>query len=572
MFCHKCGAQIAEGAAFCQKCGTKVVHTDDAQQPMDTTTPIAEPQSAGAVNPMNVKDTPSNHAPKENNGLRKAATIGSILMWGSLALLALTSFLHLPIPPAIPVAGVAIGIILSTLGAKRPWGLSKILELVSAVVLLVIVVVFTLSSGGTGDKYVQLVRDGTLEAYPQMTVGEAFNGFLSNPKWESVRSDDEVRFVNVSGGIIYDDEEAEIVVQFIVDGENESFQYYACEINNIPQNNLVVWGVFETIYGDAASNGDSPSTGLDYRGETGFSSDTTMIGKTQSYDNEWGNMAVTLNSVEFVDYLESTRTGDPVYPDEGCVFLRVVLTVENIGTENGSLMSGWNTIVYDNEYTFSESYFAEFYEFPSTIRPLTAPVTGPLLFMVPTDVAESNKSLILNFGDGFGNAVISYVLRPDGGTIGSDTPSAPSEEAIANDLTFRGTSLTDWIGGPPDIAYDIFGWPDYGTIIDGSLYEGGECFGYNVGSDSGVTFIIDSQTNSIGWITGGSDAIEFNGIALDVTRTELIDLLGTPESEETVSDELEGTEYYAMRYTIYGASVEIALPDINSTATAIMIS
>lgn len=572
MFCHKCGAQIAEGAAFCQKCGTKVVHTDDAQQPMDTTTPIAEPQSAGAVDPMNVKDTPSNHAPKENNGLRKAATIGSILMWGSLALLALTSFLHLPIPPAIPVAGVAIGIILSTLGAKRPWGLSKILELVSAVILLVIVVVFTLSSGGTGDKYVQLVRDGTLAAYPQMTVGEAFNGFLSNPKWESVRSDDEVRFVNVSGGIIYDDEDAEIVVQFIVDGENKSFQYYACEINNIPQNNLVVWGLFETIYGDAASNGDSPSTGLDSRGETGFSSDTTMSGKTQSYDNEWGNMAVTLNSVEFVDYLESTRTGDPVYPDEGCVFLRVVLTVENIGTENGSLMSGWNTIVYDNEYTFSESYFAEFYEFPSTIRPLTAPVTGPLLFMVPTDVAESNKSLVLNFGDGFGNAVISYVLRPDGGTIGSDTPSAPSEEAIANDLTFRGTSLTDWIGGSPDIAYDIFGWPDYGTIIDGSLYEGGECFGYNVGSDSGVTFIIDSQTNSIGWITGGSDAIEFNGITLDVTRTELIDLLGTPESEETVSDELEGTEYYAMRYTIYGASVEIALPDINSTATAIMIS
>lgn len=52
MFCHKCGAQIAEGAAFCQKCGTKVVHTDDIQQPMDTTTPIAEPQSAGTVGPM----------------------------------------------------------------------------------------------------------------------------------------------------------------------------------------------------------------------------------------------------------------------------------------------------------------------------------------------------------------------------------------------------------------------------------------------------------------------------------------------------------------------------------------
>ena len=475
----------------------------------------------------------------------------------------MTSFLHLPIPPAIPVAGAAIGIILSTLGAKRPWGLSKILELVSAVVLLVIVVVFTLSSGGTGDKYVQLVRDGTLAAYPQMTVGEAFNGFLSNPKWESIRSDDESRFVNVTGGIIYDDEEAEIVVQFIVDEENESFQYYACEINNIPQNDLVVWGLFETIYGDPSS------TGSDAQGDPDSVSDKITIGEAQSYDNEYGNIEVTLNYAAFTDKLENTLLGGYTYPDEGNVFLWADVTVNNIGTEKGSLLTAWNTLVFDGAYEFE--HYTTIGDV-ADINPLTAPTDGALVFMVPTSVMESDKSLVLNINDGGGEAVLSYVIRPGDSISGSDTPSAPSEEAIANDLTFRGTSLTDWIGGPPDIAYDIFGWPDYGTIIDGSLYEGGECFGYNVGSDSGVTFIIDSQTNSIGWITGGSDAIEFNGIALDVTRTELIDLLGTPESEETVSDELEGTEYYAMRYTIYGASVEIALPDINSTATAIMIS
>ena len=28
MFCHKCGTQIADGAAFCYKCGTKVVYED----------------------------------------------------------------------------------------------------------------------------------------------------------------------------------------------------------------------------------------------------------------------------------------------------------------------------------------------------------------------------------------------------------------------------------------------------------------------------------------------------------------------------------------------------------------
>ena len=104
----------------------------------------------------NTKRTP------KASGLRKVAIIGRVLMWGALLLL----FLHLPISPAILVAGVAIGIILSAIGAKRPLGLSKIMELVSAVIVLVLAVVFTLSSGGKGDKYVQMVRDGTLEAYP----------------------------------------------------------------------------------------------------------------------------------------------------------------------------------------------------------------------------------------------------------------------------------------------------------------------------------------------------------------------------------------------------------------------
>ncbi len=48
MFCHKCGAQIAEGAAFCHKCGTIVVYPDTSQPPLDTT----------AADDLNIADTP----------------------------------------------------------------------------------------------------------------------------------------------------------------------------------------------------------------------------------------------------------------------------------------------------------------------------------------------------------------------------------------------------------------------------------------------------------------------------------------------------------------------------------
>lgn len=106
-----------------------------------------------------------------------------------------------------------------------------------------------------------MVKGGTLNGYPQMNVGKAFDNFLDDPKWESGLSDDNVRFVNVKGGILYYDEEAELVVQFFVDETTESFQYNACEINGIPQNNLVFWSLLETIYnGDSTSQNSSTST------------------------------------------------------------------------------------------------------------------------------------------------------------------------------------------------------------------------------------------------------------------------------------------------------------------------
>ncbi|MCI8440880.1 MAG: hypothetical protein HFF73_15510, partial [Oscillospiraceae bacterium] len=375
----------------------------------------------------------------------------------------------------------------------------------------------------------------------------------------------------VKGGALYFGEEAELAVQFIIVDEKEgSFQYNACEVDGTPQNNLVFWGLLETIYGDSASGGDSSSKGLDSRDEPDFISDKITIGEAQSYDNEFGNIEVTLNYAAFTDKLDNTLLEGYIYPDEGNVFLWADITVKNIGTENGDLITAWNTVVYDGTYEFrSHSTVGD----PLiSIAPLTAPTEGAIIFEVPSSIMESDKSLVLNINDGGGKVVLSYVIRPGNGTSGDDIPSVLPEGSIANDLTFRGTSLTDWIGGPADTAYDVFGWPDYGTIIDESLYNGGEYFGYNVGLDGGISFIIDYQSDRIGWITGAAEAIEVNGVTLDMTRAKLIDLLGTPESEETVSDELEGTEYYAMRYVINRLPVEITLPDVNSVATSIMIS
>lgn len=152
MFCHNCGTQIHDGAIFCPKCGTKIASVDAGQQPMSIpVTDVKDQQVSGVME--DTQQAPSNNNNKANEGLRKAANIGRVLMWGSLVLLMLTSFLPLRINPVILVAGVAIGIILSVLGAKRPLGISKIIELVVGIILLVAVAIYFMSSGGESNKY-----------------------------------------------------------------------------------------------------------------------------------------------------------------------------------------------------------------------------------------------------------------------------------------------------------------------------------------------------------------------------------------------------------------------------------
>lgn len=361
MFCSKCGSKSLEGAKFCQKCGARLMADEAVSQ--TTATPKHEPISSVSTITEDTQQAQSNNATKVNGGLRKAANIGRVLLGISLLLLLLCSFFSLPINPVIIVGGVATGTILSALGLKRPLGMTKIMELVVACILLVAAIAYAVSfSGGGGDTYVQMVKNGTLDGNPQ--------------------------------------------------------------------NNFVFWNLLETIYNDdSALSASAPQS----------NSDSGMIGDTQSYNNEFGNIEVTLDYVEFVDQLEDTQTGNDIYPDEDCVFLRAGVTVENVGTEKGGLVTGWNKIVYDSKYEFVE-YFNPMEADLTNIKPLSPPKNGALIFTVPNSVAESDKSLVLNINDVSGKPLISYVLRPAGGTI---TAANTSEVGITENPS-AGSQTIQW--------------------------------------------------------------------------------------------------------------------------------
>jgi len=97
-------------------------------------------------------------------------------------------------------------------------------------------------------KEINMVKNGTLSSYPSKTVGKAFDNFLSNAKWTAGESDTGQKFVNVSGGVLYAGKEVNIVFQFFVDVDKSTFSYNACEINGVPQSNLIVQGFFDKIF------------------------------------------------------------------------------------------------------------------------------------------------------------------------------------------------------------------------------------------------------------------------------------------------------------------------------------
>lgn len=472
MFCSKCGSKSLEGAGFCQKCGAKLM----ADEAVSQTTAMPQHEPIASVSTI----TEDTQQAQVNGGLRKVANIGRVLLGISILLLLLCSLFSLPINPIIIVGGVAIGTILSALGLKRPFGMTKIIELVVACILLVAAIAYAVSfSGGRGDKYVQMVRGGILDGYPQKTVGEAFDDFLDNPKWESGVSEDGERFVNVKGGILYLNKEAELAVQFFVDEKNEAFQYNACEINGVPQNNLIFWGLLEAVY----SNNPASTTGVP---QNTSNENRIEVGETQTFD---GRLEVTLEYVEFVSQIQSELVG-AIFPEDGNIFLRATFTVRNIGTKQGGISPLLSTVTYDNSFEFDSNPYSEDGNI-TDVNPLAQPSTGSMSFEVSSIVAESDKSLVINISENvIGGDIMSFVVRPDANMSG-ESGTIPSNYDDAYNIAKA------WLDAHPAMATPY----EPTTIKEASdvmfVHNGKEYYRFYLNGYYWLDILVDSKTGEL---------------------------------------------------------------------------
>lgn len=424
MFCPKCGNRINEGEGFCGQCGAKLTG-DEAEASQESAVGQQASDAAETEQQVVFDDTV-----KEKGKWAIIADFGWCILRiastliGMIGLLEFSSYiLNREISSRIYwIFGCVIVVgntIITFLRNKENLKISrkKVLFIcgiiVAAAICIAIFFAPTEDSGGNrgdSDKYVRMVKTATLEAYPQKTVGDAFDDYLKNPKWESGLSEDGIRFVNVSGKILIYGKETDIVVQFVIKDEKAGiFSYNACELNGVPQNDLFVWGLLEVVYNENLASG-VPNFG---DGTSVTESDNKIeIGETWSVNNNNGNMEVTLDSIEFRGGLFGGIYFGTV-PDEGCVWLVATITVKNVGTKECSF-SGIETLIYDETYEYKDYGFIEG-DSLSGIAPLTESKTHSIAFMVPKSVEESEKSLVLNIEDWNGETMLSYVIRPGEG-------------------------------------------------------------------------------------------------------------------------------------------------------------
>jgi len=114
---------------------------------------------------------------------------------------------------------------------------NKLIKVAVAFAAVIIAVVVILNMGG-GNRYINAVREGSFDAYPNITIGRAFERFYDNPSWshfENSRGDNIVRF---SGEWTAFGVTSRYEWDFNV-GNNNRWELVAIRENGIPQ--VLIW-------------------------------------------------------------------------------------------------------------------------------------------------------------------------------------------------------------------------------------------------------------------------------------------------------------------------------------------
>ena len=107
----------------------------------------------------------------------------------------------------------------------------------------------TQKADGT-DKYVDIVKEGSMYYFPDETVEEAFDDFFANPEWESFISEDGDRIVEFNGTCEYYGEYENLCMQFTVDVDTSEFEITYVDIAGESFSDEDIEYILDTIFSE----------------------------------------------------------------------------------------------------------------------------------------------------------------------------------------------------------------------------------------------------------------------------------------------------------------------------------
>lgn len=112
---------------------------------------------------------------------------------------------------------------------------------------ILVILLFTACSSQE-DKNIELVRNGTMNMYPNVPIGKAFNQFFSNGKWKAFTSTDNKQIVEFNGNCYWLDETVPMKIQFTINNDSQfSLSYVGIDNVDIPQEVRadILYGILE---------------------------------------------------------------------------------------------------------------------------------------------------------------------------------------------------------------------------------------------------------------------------------------------------------------------------------------
>lgn len=203
MYCANCGAKLNEDEKFCRNCGTQ----------MDSSSAQNASQTAGQGTEPLLTQQPAQQIPTPN-----AQSVA---------------------PPAETI--------------NKKYGFKKIIIGI-VIVIAAIFVIGSIGGSSSNNKYVDFVKNGYPNAYPEITYGQAFNRFFSDPAWKHFKSEEDENIVEFTGGCIYQDSEVTATIQFTLAEDDDTFEISYCDFNGVPQIPLMTNALVAKAFDDYGSD------------------------------------------------------------------------------------------------------------------------------------------------------------------------------------------------------------------------------------------------------------------------------------------------------------------------------